>query len=80
VTRKRILDMAANEDSFVIGFHMPFPGIGHVERAQIGYRWCRTAINCLCEAERLIGKRVAFQNEHKFAHRTHQKVGGSDGP
>jgi hypothetical protein len=39
VTRKRILDMAANEDLFVIGFHMPFPGIGHVERAQSGYRW-----------------------------------------
>jgi glyoxylase-like metal-dependent hydrolase (beta-lactamase superfamily II) len=27
VTRKRILDMAATEDLFVIGFHMPFPGI-----------------------------------------------------
>jgi hypothetical protein len=76
VTRKRILDMAANEDSFVISFHMPFPG--SARRAVTA--GCRTAINCLCEAERLIGKRVAFQNEHKFARRTHQTVGGSDGP
>jgi glyoxylase-like metal-dependent hydrolase (beta-lactamase superfamily II) len=38
-TRKRILDMVATDEIFVIGFHMPFPGIGFVERASGGYRW-----------------------------------------
>jgi glyoxylase-like metal-dependent hydrolase (beta-lactamase superfamily II) len=38
-TRKRILDMSVTEDLFVIGYHMPFPGIGFVERAGTGYRW-----------------------------------------
>lgn len=38
-TRKRILDMVATDEIFVIGFHMPFPGVGFVERANGGYRW-----------------------------------------
>jgi glyoxylase-like metal-dependent hydrolase (beta-lactamase superfamily II) len=38
-TRKRILDMCVTEELFVIGYHMPFPGIGFVERAGTGYRW-----------------------------------------
>ena len=38
-TRKRILDMAATDEFFVIGYHMPFPGIGFVERAHGSYRW-----------------------------------------
>jgi glyoxylase-like metal-dependent hydrolase (beta-lactamase superfamily II) len=38
-TRHRILDMAATDELFVAGFHMPFPGIGYVERVQSGYRW-----------------------------------------
>jgi len=38
-TRKRILDMAATNEFFVIGYHMPFPGIGFVERAHGSYRW-----------------------------------------
>jgi glyoxylase-like metal-dependent hydrolase (beta-lactamase superfamily II) len=38
-TRKRILDMVATDEIFIIGFHMPFPGIGFVEQAQGGYRW-----------------------------------------
>jgi hypothetical protein len=38
-TRKRILDMVASDELLVIGFHMPFPGIGYVERGQGGYRW-----------------------------------------
>jgi len=38
-TRKRSLDLAATDRLFVSGFHMPFPGIGHVERADGGYRW-----------------------------------------
>jgi glyoxylase-like metal-dependent hydrolase (beta-lactamase superfamily II) len=38
-TRKRILDMVVTDELFVIGFHMPFPGIGFVERTNAGYRW-----------------------------------------
>ena len=38
-TRKRILDMVASEQIAVAGFHMPFPGIGYVERANAAYRW-----------------------------------------
>jgi glyoxylase-like metal-dependent hydrolase (beta-lactamase superfamily II) len=38
-TRKRILDMAATDQLFVAGFHMPFPGLGVVERSGNGYRW-----------------------------------------
>jgi len=37
--RNRILDMVAADDLFVLGYHMPFPGIGFVERANGGYRW-----------------------------------------
>jgi glyoxylase-like metal-dependent hydrolase (beta-lactamase superfamily II) len=38
-TRKRMLDLAATDKLLVSGFHMPFPGIGYVERADGGYRW-----------------------------------------
>ena len=38
-TRTRMLDLAATDRLFVSGFHMPFPGIGHVERSEGGYRW-----------------------------------------
>jgi glyoxylase-like metal-dependent hydrolase (beta-lactamase superfamily II) len=38
-TRRRILDMTATEEVFVAGFHMPFPGLGFVERSGAGYRW-----------------------------------------
>jgi glyoxylase-like metal-dependent hydrolase (beta-lactamase superfamily II) len=38
-TRKRILDLVATDRLFVSGFHMPFPGIGYVERSEGGYRW-----------------------------------------
>jgi glyoxylase-like metal-dependent hydrolase (beta-lactamase superfamily II) len=39
-TRKRILDMANEEDLLVAGFHMPFPAIGYVEKGKDGtYRW-----------------------------------------
>jgi glyoxylase-like metal-dependent hydrolase (beta-lactamase superfamily II) len=37
-TRKRILDTVATDEIFVIGFHMPFPGIGFVEQAHGSYR------------------------------------------
>ncbi len=38
-TRKRILDMAATDRLLVAGFHMPFPGLGHVNKSAGGYRW-----------------------------------------
>ncbi len=38
-TRQRMLEMAVAEELFVTGYHMPFPGIGFVERTQGGYRW-----------------------------------------
>ena len=38
-TRKRVLDMVATDNLFVAGFHMPFPGLGLVEKSASGYRW-----------------------------------------
>jgi glyoxylase-like metal-dependent hydrolase (beta-lactamase superfamily II) len=39
-TRKRIFDMVNKEDLLVAGFHMPFPGIGYVEKGKDGaFRW-----------------------------------------
>jgi glyoxylase-like metal-dependent hydrolase (beta-lactamase superfamily II) len=38
-TRLRILDRAASERLWAIGYHMPFPAVGAVERTQGGYRW-----------------------------------------
>jgi glyoxylase-like metal-dependent hydrolase (beta-lactamase superfamily II) len=38
-TRKRILDMAATDGLLVAGFHMPFPGLGYVDKAGGSYRW-----------------------------------------
>ncbi|MDO9383660.1 MAG: MBL fold metallo-hydrolase [Hyphomicrobiaceae bacterium] len=39
-TRKTIYEMAATERWPVIGYHMPFPSIGYVERRPTGgYRW-----------------------------------------
>lgn len=38
-TRKRILDMVATEQIPAIGYHMPFPAVGYVEKASGSYRW-----------------------------------------
>jgi len=38
-TRRRILDMVASDRLWAIGYHMPFPAVGAVERTQDGYRW-----------------------------------------
>jgi len=38
-TRKRILDMVASERLMVAGFHMPFPGLGWIEKTGVAYRW-----------------------------------------
>ena len=39
VTRKRLLDIAATERLTIAGYHLPFPGIGHVERVGSVYRF-----------------------------------------
>ncbi len=38
-TRRRILAMAADDRLFVTGYHMPFPGIGMIDKTTDGYRW-----------------------------------------
>jgi glyoxylase-like metal-dependent hydrolase (beta-lactamase superfamily II) len=39
-TRKRILDMVNKEDMLVAGFHMPYPGIGYIDKDKDGtFRW-----------------------------------------
>ncbi len=38
-TRKRILDMLAADRVLMTAFHMPFPGVGWIERAGGGYRY-----------------------------------------
>jgi glyoxylase-like metal-dependent hydrolase (beta-lactamase superfamily II) len=38
-SRKRILDMVANDKIAVAGFHMPFPSVGFVEKSGTSYRW-----------------------------------------
>jgi hypothetical protein len=37
-TRHKIYDMAAAEKMAVIGYHFPFPCVGHVEKDGAGYR------------------------------------------
>lgn len=38
-TRRRLLDMAAEERLVVVGYHFPFPGVGHVMREGDAYRF-----------------------------------------
>jgi glyoxylase-like metal-dependent hydrolase (beta-lactamase superfamily II) len=38
-TRRAFLDRAANERARVFGFHLPWPGFGHVARSGDAYRW-----------------------------------------
>lgn len=38
-TRQRILSESANQKLWVAGAHLPFPGIGHVVKEAVGYRW-----------------------------------------
>ena len=38
-TRKRLLDMAAEDQIAVLGYHFPFPGVGHVQREGDQYRF-----------------------------------------
>lgn len=38
-TRKRLLKMAADHRLLVAGYHMPFPGLGHIEQVDGTFRW-----------------------------------------
>ncbi|MEM6761277.1 MAG: MBL fold metallo-hydrolase [Pseudomonadota bacterium] len=38
-TRKRVLDWAATDQLDILGFHMPFPALGRVERYGNSFRW-----------------------------------------
>lgn len=37
--RKKTLDMVAHDKCLAIGFHMPFPAFGYVDKTTDGYRW-----------------------------------------
>lgn len=39
LTRQRVLADAAKRKLWVGGAHLPFPGLGHVRRDQVGYTW-----------------------------------------
>jgi glyoxylase-like metal-dependent hydrolase (beta-lactamase superfamily II) len=39
LSRARVFDMAAEERYLVSGYHLPFPGIGRVEKATDGWTW-----------------------------------------
>jgi len=38
-TRKHLLDMTATDKIAVLGYHFPFPGVGHVTKDASGYRF-----------------------------------------
>ena len=38
-TRKRVFDMVSADRTAVVGYHMPFPSVGFVEKAGTSYRW-----------------------------------------
>ncbi|RCS25821.1 MBL fold metallo-hydrolase [Phyllobacterium salinisoli] len=38
-TRKRVFDMIATDRLPFIGYHMPFPAVGYVEKLDVGYRF-----------------------------------------
>ena len=38
-TRERLLDRAATDEMFMLGFHFPFPGLGYANRDGDAYRW-----------------------------------------
>ena len=37
--RRRVFDMVSTDKLAVIGYHMPFPSLGYVEKAGTSYRW-----------------------------------------
>ncbi|MBZ9606118.1 MULTISPECIES: MBL fold metallo-hydrolase [Phyllobacterium] len=41
-TRRALLDRATNDRLLVAGYHYPFPGVGHVVKEGMGFRWLPT--------------------------------------
>jgi glyoxylase-like metal-dependent hydrolase (beta-lactamase superfamily II) len=39
ISRKRILEQVAADKMFIISFHMPFPGLGWIDKTAAGFRW-----------------------------------------
>jgi glyoxylase-like metal-dependent hydrolase (beta-lactamase superfamily II) len=44
-TRHKVYDMAAAEKMAVVGYHFPYPCVGHVEKAGAGYRLVPVALD-----------------------------------
>ncbi len=42
-TRKALLERVAADHTLIAGMHMPFPGVGHIEKAWEGYRFVPAA-------------------------------------
>lgn len=42
-TRKRVFDMVSTDKVAVVGYHMPFPSVGFVEKSGTSYRWVPAA-------------------------------------
>ncbi|HEY6257285.1 MAG TPA: hypothetical protein VIY51_15990 [Xanthobacteraceae bacterium] len=38
-SRKRVFDMVAKDRLMIAGSHLPFPGIGHLAKAAVGYAY-----------------------------------------
>ena len=38
-TRKKVFDMIATDKVAFLGYHMPFPAVGYVEKQETGYRF-----------------------------------------
>ena len=43
ISRKRVLGQVADGQMAAIGFHMPFPSVGHIERFRDGFKWIPAA-------------------------------------
>jgi len=43
--RKKLIDLAATDRLRVIGYHLPFPGVGHIGEKDGAYRWIPDAWN-----------------------------------
>jgi glyoxylase-like metal-dependent hydrolase (beta-lactamase superfamily II) len=39
VSRKRVLETVSSEKMLAIGFHMPFPSVGYIDKHGDGYKW-----------------------------------------
>ena len=48
-TRKRLFDMAFTDKIMVAGYHMPFPGIGFIDKTASGYHWVPESYQTLVE-------------------------------